>query len=148
MPRSSTEPPSGKREKGGRAGRKARRLVPGTPVAGSTTGKPLVVLFELLGQRLALRVLWELREGRMTFRMLQARCDQPSPTVLNKRLAELRAAGIVEHEPGAGYGVTTLGAGLLAALQPLNKWAHKWAHELADAVDDPDGRAASRADGG
>ena len=50
---------------------------------------------DLLGRRWALRVLWELRSGPLTFRALQEACDGVSPTVLNARLAELREAGIL-----------------------------------------------------
>ena len=45
---------------------------------------------ELCHRRWMLRVIWELREGAWTFRALQARCGDLSPTVLNQRLTELR----------------------------------------------------------
>jgi DNA-binding HxlR family transcriptional regulator len=86
-----------------------------------------MALLDLLGRRWALRVLWELREAPATFRELQDRCDGVSPTVLNTRLQELRAAGILELEPNAGYRTTTHGAQLLAALMPLHAWAVAWA---------------------
>jgi DNA-binding HxlR family transcriptional regulator len=105
--------------------------VPGTRVRGSRTGRPLMVLLELLGQRLALRILWELREESLRFRELQARCGDASPTVVNKRLAELRQAGVVEHEAAAGYRLTASGRELLRALAPLNDWAKKWARQFA-----------------
>src|SRR5205085_8847862 len=40
---------------------------------------------ELFHRRWMLRVIWELREGAYTFRALQARCGDISPTVLNQR---------------------------------------------------------------
>lgn len=80
---------------------------------------------ELLQRRWMLRVLWELSAGAMTFRALQGRCDDVSPSVLNQRLGELRAAGIVEHGEG-GYALTPLGAELVAAFTPLSKWALRW----------------------
>jgi len=56
-----------------------------------------MALLDLLGRRWALRVMWELRSGPLTFRELRERCDGMSPSVLNDRLLELREADIVEH---------------------------------------------------
>ena len=100
---------------------------PGRPVRGSRTGRPIMAALDLLGRRWTLRVLWELRDGARVFRELRARCDEVSPTVLNQRLAELREAGIVAHETGAGYALTADGEKLLAALAPLHEWAVRWA---------------------
>jgi DNA-binding HxlR family transcriptional regulator len=81
---------------------------------------------DLLGRRWALRVLWELRDGTpATFRDLRARCDEMSTSVLNQRLTELRAAGIVAAGP-EGYFLTESGADLLRALAPLVEWAKRW----------------------
>lgn len=85
-----------------------------------------MALLDLLGRRWALRVLWELREGALTFRELQARCGSMSPSVLNDRLAELREAGIVEGGPD-GYALTAEGGRLLRDLAPLQRWAERWA---------------------
>lgn len=100
---------------------------PGRRVRGSTSGRPIMAALDLLGRRWALRALWELRDSGATFRELRARCDEVSPTVLNQRLAELREAGIVAHEEGAGYALTADGRALLAALAPLHDWASRWA---------------------
>ncbi|HXZ85314.1 MAG TPA: helix-turn-helix domain-containing protein [Myxococcota bacterium] len=100
---------------------------PGSPVRGSRSGRPIMAALDLLGRRWALRVLWELREGPQSFRALRARCDEVSPSVLNQRLAELRASGIVAHEPGSGYALRPEGESLLAALAPLHDWAARWA---------------------
>jgi len=79
---------------------------------------------DLLGRRWCLRLIWELRGDRaLTFRELQAACDAVSPTVLNRRLAELREAGIVEH--AGGYRLTERGRRLMEALRPLNAWANE-----------------------
>jgi DNA-binding HxlR family transcriptional regulator len=84
---------------------------------------------DLLGRRWALRVLWELRSGPLTFRALRDACDGVSPTVLNARLAELRDAGILT--PGeAGYELTASGRQLCAALAPLQRWADRWPSRL------------------
>jgi DNA-binding HxlR family transcriptional regulator len=110
---------------------KARRPTPrpGRPVRGSTSGRPIMALLDLLGRRWTLRVLWELRAGPMTFRALQSACGEISPTVLNTRLREMREAGIVAHE-GEGFGLTAQGQSLLESLQPLHAWAEQWAGQL------------------
>lgn len=99
---------------------------PGRPVRGSSTGRPVMALLDLLGRRWALRVLWELHADVLTFRELQARCEGMSSSVLNQRLRELRAAGIVELRDRVGYQLTQEGQALLAALTPLNDWAVRW----------------------
>ncbi|TNE40234.1 MAG: transcriptional regulator [Alphaproteobacteria bacterium] len=105
-------------------------LAPGNPSRGSTTGRPVMVLFDILGQRWTLRILWELREGPLTFRDLQARCGDISPSLLNTRLKSLRALGLVTHQEGEGYGYTPLGEDLTKQLALFDRWAEKWAAEL------------------
>ena len=105
----------------------ARVIRPGSPVRGSKSGLPIMALLDLLGRRWALRVVWELREGRQSFRALQERCSGVSPTVLNRRLGELRRAGVVAREEPTGYGLSAEGKELLAALTPLHGWAERWA---------------------
>jgi DNA-binding HxlR family transcriptional regulator len=100
---------------------------PGAPVRGSVTGRPVMALLDLLGRRWALRILWELHEGRLTFRSLQERCGAPSPTVMNDRLRELRESGLVDLSEGEGYGLTELGQELSTHVMPLMKWAERWA---------------------
>lgn len=85
-----------------------------------------MVLFDLLGRRWTLRVLWELRREPLTFRQLQTRCEEMSSSVLNQRLRELRDAGVVEQQRGEGYGLTPEGQALLDALKPLSTWAERW----------------------
>jgi DNA-binding HxlR family transcriptional regulator len=86
-----------------------------------------MALLDLLGRRWALRILWELREDALTFRELQERCDSMSPSVLNERLGELRAAGIVELRVGGGYQLTAEGRKLSETLLSLDGWAKRWA---------------------
>jgi DNA-binding HxlR family transcriptional regulator len=85
-----------------------------------------MALLDLLGRRWALRILWELRHEPATFRGLRERCDAVSPSVLNLRLAELRAAGIVRLDPASGYELTEEGKNLIDALAPLSNWARRW----------------------
>ena len=95
-------------------------------VRGSKTGRPIMALLDLLGQRWTLRIIWELRGRRRTFRDLQAQCDAVSPTVLNTRLKTLRDAGIADLESD-GYGLTVSGRELGVQLAKLDGWAKKWA---------------------
>jgi DNA-binding HxlR family transcriptional regulator len=105
---------------------------PGRAVRGSDRGLPIMALLDLLGRRWALRVIWELREETLTFRELQQRCGKISSSVLNQRLAELRAAAVVEAG-GDGYALTDEGAQLLELYPALNAWAERWAEREARA---------------
>jgi|SRR5882672_6945629 len=110
--------------------RKSATPLPGKAVRGSRTGRPVMALLDLLSRRWALRLLWELRDARVaTFRALRADLDDVSPSILNARLKDLRAARLIEL--GAeGYLLTALGAQLLAMLVPLGRWADRWATAL------------------
>ena len=102
--------------------------VPGWKVRGSTTGRPIMAALDLAGRRWLLRILWELRAEALTFRALQERCGAISPTVLNTRMAEMKAAGLLESSD-AGYRLTARGQDLIEALVPLTRWAERWARE-------------------
>lgn len=103
---------------------------PGRPVRGSRTGRPIMALMDLLGRRWALRVIWELRDGRLTFRALQDACGGVSPTVLNERLRELRESGLLDADGAVGYGLTPLGRELIEHALPLVTWSARWAAAL------------------
>lgn len=114
---------------------------PGRPVRGSRSGAPIMALFDLLGRRWAMGILWTLCEsGPATFRVLQARCETISPSVLNHRLQELLAAKFVEKSD-EGYSATPLGWQLYEQLVPLGTLAKLWSDELAGTA--PAGRSAS-----
>ncbi len=105
-----------------------KTITPGRPVRGSTTGRPIMALLDLLGRRWSLRALWELRDGPLTFRSLQERCGDISPTVLNRRLQELRDAALIDHGDG-GYGYTAHGRELAEHLARLDAWSGRWARD-------------------
>lgn len=108
-----------------------RAILPGRRARGTSTGRPIMVLFDLLGQRWTLRIMWELRGGAtLNFRALQESCDGIAPAVLNDRLAKLREAGIVEHSTSEGYRLTEQGVRLGRALNQLNDLAEDWAKSL------------------
>jgi DNA-binding HxlR family transcriptional regulator len=100
-------------------------------VRGSRTGRPIMVLLDLLGRRWALRILWELREQTLTSRSLRSACDEASPTVLQSRLSELRDAGFIELVPSSGYRLTGTGRELQEHLLPLHRFAERWSKAAA-----------------
>ncbi len=106
---------------------------PGRRVRGSRTGRPIMALLDLLGRRWALRIVWELREARLTFRALQNACGGVSPTVLNERLKDLRGGQIVDLVESDGYGLTPFGRELRQALRPLTEWAERWARATVES---------------
>jgi DNA-binding HxlR family transcriptional regulator len=101
--------------------------------AGSGAGRRSVAraealgnLFDLLGRRWALRVLWELRDGHpQGFRLLQSSVGEVSPAMLNTRLKELVAARLVAARDG-GYALTPRGMDLVNKIKPLKGLAESW----------------------
>jgi DNA-binding HxlR family transcriptional regulator len=81
-------------------------------------------VLDRLGRRWALRVLWELRHGSLTFRALREACDDVSPSSLNERLRELRALGVVKLGDD-GYGLTPSGVRLSRIMLDLSRWAEQ-----------------------
>ena len=76
---------------------------PGKPVRGSTTGAPIMALFDLLGRRWAMGIVWNLAAGPVTFRALQAlrgrKSGTISPSILSARMKDLQEARLVERTP-------------------------------------------------
>lgn len=93
--------------------------------AASGGARPIVELLSLLGRRWALRALWELRGGPLTFRALSGACGGVPSASLNTRLGELRRAGVVALDAD-GYRLTPRGRDLGAVLLDLNRWAKRW----------------------
>ena len=87
---------------------------------------PITDLFDLLGRRWALRVLWELREAPLTYGELRTACDEVSTSVLAQRLRELTEARLLAGDGDGAYVLTATGAELLALLAPVNDWARRW----------------------
>src|SRR3954465_118652 len=81
-------------------------------------------LFDLLGRRWAMRVLWELRDRPLRYAELRVRCEEMSTSVLAQRLRDLADAGVLAQPDGA-YGLTAAGRELLDHLMPLNEWAKR-----------------------
>ncbi len=104
---------------------------PGKKVRGSQSGAPIMAVFDLLGKRWALGIIWQLSDDTLTFRELQQRCNNVSPGVLNTRIKELRSADILYNAEN-GYALTARGKELLLGLQPIGEWSIKWAKEVFD----------------
>jgi len=105
--------------------------LPGQPVRSSSSGRPIMVLLDLLGKRWTLRILWELYHGGpVTFRELRTKCEEVSPTLLNSRLKDLRNLNLLELSSN-GYGLTKQGQSLTLKLAPLDTWANEWAKSLS-----------------
>ncbi|ATG40891.1 MULTISPECIES: helix-turn-helix domain-containing protein [Phaeobacter] len=109
--------------------------VPGQPVRGSKSGKPIMALFDLLGRSWALGIVWQLSERPLTFRQIQTACEKMSPTILNRRLKELVASDIVARSDH-GYQLTDKGSELFTFLKPLGSWSKEWAEGLTSDSDD------------
>ena len=102
---------------------------PGNKVRGSTTGRPIMALLDILGQRWTLRILWELKDGPLSFRSLRSQCEDVSPTLLNARLKLLREVKIIELSE-EGYCLSSQGHQLAGSLTAMNKWAEGWAQSI------------------
>lgn len=94
----------------------------------STTVPPLGELFELLGRRWTLRILWELRDRTLSFNDLRRAVGGMSQSVLVTRLTELFGSGLVADVPG-GYRLTADGESLVRELLSLEGWALRWDRE-------------------
>ena len=103
---------------------------PGLKVRGSTTGRPIMAILDLLGRRWTLRIGWELQDGPLPFRELQRRCEMASPNVLTTRLREAIEVRLIEKQDDGAYALTQRGKSLLELLNPLDGWAKKWAREM------------------
>jgi len=102
---------------------------PGKKVRGSDSGTPMNALFDLMGRRWALGVLWNLGQGPATFRELQDRCGGVSPSILNSRLKDLKDSDIIERTL-EGYCLTERGRELREIIVPIGKWAIAWSEEV------------------
>jgi DNA-binding HxlR family transcriptional regulator len=49
--------------------------------------------------------------------------------VLYERLSELHTAGLIAKDDSGDYALTSLGADLGSALEPLAQWSRRWAKQ-------------------
>lgn len=88
-----------------------------------------MAIFDLLGRRWAMGVVWQLDEGPLSFSELESRCDSISPTILSTRIKDLTEAKLIERTLH-GYQLTKMGKELFQILEPFRDWAVKWAKGL------------------
>ncbi len=91
-----------------------------------TSPRPIMQLIDILGKKWVLRILWELKPGPCTFRQLQSRCDDLSPTTINARIKDLCNATFVVKTADTGYALTAQGEELIELFLPLNDFATRW----------------------
>ena len=108
--------------------------IPGQAVRGSKTGKPIMALLDLLGRTWSLGIIWQLQLGPATFRALQQRCEQISPSLLNTRLKELVTLKLVTKNAN-GYALTPQGVSLFTIIAPLGDWSNAWARQINAPTD-------------
>ncbi len=92
-----------------------------------------MAVFDLLGRRWAMGIIWNLSKGPATFRGLQSCCETISPSILNKRLKELREAQLITRTLD-GYTLTPMGEDLFRLLEPIGDWSLEWAQELTETT--------------
>ncbi len=103
--------------------------IPGKPVRGSKSGAPVMALFDLMGRRWAMGIIWQLSDGCLCFSELQKKCTTISPTILSSRIKDLTEARLIERTVD-GYQLTPLGMDLFNILKPLEDWAADWAKQF------------------
>src|SRR5437764_62428 len=86
---------------------------------------PLADLFDLVGRRWTLRILWELHGRTLSFNDLRRAVGGMSQSVLVTRLTELFGGGLVADVPG-GYRLTADGQSFIGEMAPLEAWATRW----------------------
>jgi DNA-binding HxlR family transcriptional regulator len=93
---------------------------------------PIAKAAEVLGERWTILIMRELVLGSTRFTELQRALSRISPSLLTKRLNELRDCGLIvqkklPEQQRTEYHVTAAGRDLLPVLTSLGKWGMKWA---------------------
>lgn len=88
-----------------------------------------MALFDLLGRRWAMGIVWQLCDAPLSFKELKERCESISPTILSSRIKDLLEARLIEKTLD-GYALTPHGQALYRLLEPFKGWAAEWATRL------------------
>lgn len=96
----------------------------------TTSQRPIVQLIDILGKKWVLRILWELNASSCTFRELQSRCGDLSPTIINTRIKDLYAAQLINKSQESGYSLSQHGYELIELFYPLNDFANRWIESI------------------
>lgn len=95
---------------------------------------PVAKSAEILGNNWSLLIIRELLLGSTRFSRLQKGMPRISPTVLNTRLKELEANGVITKRPISGqrgfeYHLTPAGKELGPVIESLVVWGMRWARD-------------------
>lgn len=99
---------------------------------------PVSKTAEVLGEKWTLLIVRELVLGATRFNQFQRAIPRMSPTVLNKRLAELQTHGVVvrkriPEQRGFEYQPTESGRELFPLILQMAEWGMRWARsEMSD----------------
>lgn len=94
---------------------------------GESSHTRVLSTIDLLGQRWALRIVWELAPGPLGFLQLRRSMGNCSSSMLSNRLQQLQEAGLVKKNgPKGAYELTESGVRLDEALRPLWDWSQTW----------------------
>jgi len=101
---------------------------------------PVAKSAEILGDPWSLLIVREMLLGSDRFTQLQKGMPRISPTVLNKRLKELEANGVIvkrrlQGQRGHEYRMTPAGRELAPVVEALAVWGMRWAREEMDEQD-------------
>jgi DNA-binding HxlR family transcriptional regulator len=93
---------------------------------------PVSKTAEVLGEKWTLLIVRELVLGATRFSQIQRAIARISPTVLNKRLAELQAQGVIvrkriPEQRGFEYQLTESGRELYPLILQMAQWGMRWA---------------------
>jgi len=93
---------------------------------------PISKATEIIGEKWTLLILRELLLGTSRFNDFQRAMSRISPTVLNKRLKQLEANGIVikkrlSGQKGHEYRLTPMGKELEPLIEQIAIWGQRWA---------------------
>jgi len=91
-------------------------MCPGEP---EEVARPELQIFDLLGRRWAMRIIWELRGGALAFNEIRRRCSLMSTSVLSCRLTELQEVGLADHDEFGAWELTAGGRSVGEALTEL-----------------------------
>ena len=101
---------------------------------------PVAKSAEILGDPWSILIVRELLLGSNRFNLLQKGLPRISPTVLNTRLKELEARGVIikrrqKNARGHDYLLTPAGRELSTVIDALAVWGMRWAREKMDEED-------------
>ena len=99
---------------------------------------PISKTAEIFGEKWTLLIIRDLVLGATRFNQIQRSIPMISPTVLNKRLSDLQARGVVvrrriPNQRGHEYQLTESGRELLPLILKMAEWGMRWArNEMTD----------------